>query len=100
MTGEHDQLDSRFNIVGAFWAPGATNTVRTGTLTSDDREITFTTAPEYTRAKPEIPLPLTLPGSTPRETVLVLHGFSEDGPCTLCDLMELQRPGLTHHGSG
>jgi hypothetical protein len=100
MAEEHNRLDSQFNVVGAFWAPETIENVRTGTLRADEREITFTTAPEYTRAQLGVPIPLTLPGSSPREKMVVLHGFTEDGLCTLCDLMELNRPGLAHHGLG
>jgi len=100
MPDEHNRLDSQFILIGAFWAPEAIEKVRTGTLTSDEREITFTTAPEYRRAKPNIPLPVTLPGRSPRETLHFLQGFTEHGICTLCDLMETQRPGLMHYGLG
>jgi len=100
MAEEHNRLDSQFNVVGAFWAPETIEAVRTGTLASDERDITFTTAPEYTRSKPGVPLPLTLPGSTPREKMLVLHGSTEDGLCTLCDLMEVERPGRTDYSLG
>jgi len=62
--------------------------------------ITFTTAPEYIRAKPGVPLPFTLPGSTPREKLLVLQGFTEGGLCTLCDLIEVERPGRTDYSLG
>ena len=47
-----------------------------------------------------MPLPLTLLGSTSLETLSVLQGFAENGACTLCDLMEFQRPGLTDYRSG
>jgi ApeA N-terminal domain 1 len=100
MADEHNRLDSQFNVVGAFWAPETIGTVQTGTLTSNEQGITFTTAPEYTRSKPGVPLPFVLPGRTPRENLPALHGFTEDGLCTLCDLIELNHPGLTHYGLG
>src|SRR5208282_1244532 len=96
MRDEHNRLDSQFSVVGAFWAAEASAAVQTGTLTSDEDDITFTTAPEYKRGGPAASLPSILPGSSPLEKLPVLHGFTEDGLCTLCDLMEVDRPGLTH----
>lgn len=100
MSDEHNRLDSQFSVVGAFWAPETTEAVQTGTLTADEGGITFTTAPEYKNGGPGLTLPSNLlPGSV-REKVPVLHGFTEDGLCTLCDLVELDHPGLTHYGLG
>jgi hypothetical protein len=100
MASEHNRLDSRFSIAGAFWAPDATEMVRTGTLTALEDDITFTTAPEYTRRGPAVPLHSSLLDGSVREKISVLHGFTEQGLCTLCDLVEIDRPGLTHYGLG
>lgn len=97
MADEHNRLDSQFSIVGAFWAPEKSDMVRTGTLTADERGITFTTAPEYKRGESAIAPPANFLPSTVQETVPVLHGFTEHGLCTLCDLIENGRPGLMHH---
>jgi hypothetical protein len=100
MKEEHNRLNSKFSIVGAFWAPETRDVVRTGTLTAEDNGITFTTAPEYkTGGKGMSPLSNFCARST-GEKLPVLHGFSEDGLCTLCDLVEADRPGLADHGSG
>jgi len=100
MSDEHNRLDSKFKVVGAFWAPEIFAVVQTGTVTSDEDEITFTTAPEYKRGGPAAPLPSILPGTTPPEKLLVLQGFTEGGLCTLCDLMEVDRPGRTDYSLG
>ncbi len=98
MADEHNRLDSQFSIVGAFWPPETAVAVQTGTLTADEREITFTTAPEYKRGEQGVALASNLfPGSA-REKVPVLQGFTEHGLCTLCDLIETDRPGLAHLG--
>ena len=100
MADEHNRLDSKFSIVGAFWAPESTDAVQTGTLTADENGITFTTAPEYNRGGKGIPPLSTLFARGTRKKVPVLHGFSQDGLCTLCDLVETDSPGLVDHGSG
>ena len=55
MADEHNRLDSKFSVVGAFWAPETTDAVQTGTLTADKNGITFTTAPEYNRGGKGMP---------------------------------------------
>jgi hypothetical protein len=98
MADEHNRLDSAFSIVGAFWEPETAEAVQTGTLTADERGITFTTAPEYKRGESAMTLPSILSLRTARERLPVLLGFTENGLCTLCDLFETYRPGLAHLG--
>src|SRR5579872_5709398 len=100
MANEHNRLDSKFSIVGAFWVPEMTDAVQTGTLTADENGINFTTAPEYKRGGKGLPPLSSLFARRTRKKVPVLHGFSEDGPCTLCDLVEADWPGRADHGSG
>jgi hypothetical protein len=49
MAEKHIRLDSQFSSVAAFCAPDTPDLVRMGILTADERRITFTTAPEYSR---------------------------------------------------
>jgi len=100
MADEHNRVDSEFSAVGAFWRPETSDAVQTGTLTSDENGITFTTAPEYKRGGRGLPHPSTLFANSAREKLPVLHGFTEHGLCTLCDLVEADRPGLTDYKVG
>ncbi|MBV9268726.1 MAG: hypothetical protein JO061_21335 [Acidobacteriaceae bacterium] len=49
MADKNLRLDSRFNLICAFWLPGTPETILTGTLVSDEHSIEFVTAPEYQR---------------------------------------------------
>jgi hypothetical protein len=100
MADEHNQLDSQFAVVGAFWPPDKADAVLTGTLTVDDKDVTFATAPEYKRLSPGTALPFSLGNENLGEKVPVFQGFTQDGLCTLCDLMVVEVPGLIHHGLG
>ncbi len=94
MAGKHIRLDSRFNVISAFWVPDATDeAVYTGTLTVDEDGITFTTAPKYDRRLSGTPR-FRLDGSEPARRP-ALQGFTEDGLCTLCQLVEIGHPGRT-----
>jgi hypothetical protein len=95
MGKDHDRLDSHFSVVGAFWAPESPEAVRTGILSSDKRTITFTTAPKYSRDPALASVGPDFFNRT-REKLPTLHGFTQDGLCTLCDLSEVDRPGLLH----
>jgi hypothetical protein len=100
MTDEHNRLDSQFAVVGAFWPPDKEDAVLTGTLTVDDKDVTFATAPEYKRIDRGILQPLSLGNEAIGKKVSVFHGFTQDGLCTLCDLMVTEVPGSTHYGLG
>jgi hypothetical protein len=100
MADKHIRLNAKFSAVSAFWKPNASDVVYTGTLKIDNRCIRFTTAPEYSR-----PISATTLSSAKRlieggQRIPVLHGFTEDGLCTLCQLVEVKQPGLTHFGLG
>ena len=102
MADKRIRLDSQFSIVCAFWAPDATDDVYTGTLTVDEHGITFTTAPKYNRRVSEADLSSVmgfLRGSVAAR-LPVLHGFTADGPCSLCQVIEVDQPGLTDFRSG
>ncbi|MGB2620998.1 MAG: hypothetical protein WA857_10150 [Candidatus Acidiferrum sp.] len=91
------QLDSRFSMIGAFWSPETPDTIMKGTLVSDEREINFITAPEYERPISTGPGMLAMPDST---MIPALHGFTEDGLFTLCQLVEQPGPGSTNFAVG
>jgi hypothetical protein len=102
MADKHNRLDSQFSIVGAFWEPQTPDHVLTGTLSNNDKGLTFTTSPRYgyrVRVDSLASLMrLSESGAVPRFPVM--HGFSADGICTLCQLVEISHPGLhdTHSG--
>lgn len=102
MPEKHDKLASRFNVVSAFWTPQSPEEVLTGTLTSSDEGLTFTTAPLYAKGISIKPLAAAMrfseSGAIPR--MHALHGFSEGGICTLCGLIEVGHPGLDDRGLG
>src|SRR5262245_27190866 len=100
MADEHNQLDSQFAVVGAFWPPDNANAVLTGFLRVDDKDVTFATAPEYKRLDPGISLPFSLGNKNLGQKVPCFQGFTQDGLCTLCDLMVVEAPGLIHTGLG
>jgi ApeA N-terminal domain 1 len=88
-------VDSEFSIVSAFWEPQAPETVYSGTLTADEKDIIFATAPQYVAAVPSFQeLADRLSGKTGQTQFTVLHGFTEHGHCTLCGCVETGRPGL------
>ena len=102
MADKHDRLDSHFSIVSAFWEPKRPETVLTGTLTNDDEGLSFTSSPRYGYRIRVDPLTSLIrfseSGADPR--ISVMHGFSADGICTLCRLVEVAYPGLHDASSG
>jgi hypothetical protein len=97
MADKNVRLDSRFSVIGAFWSPETPDSIATGTLVADEREIKFTTAPQYNR-QPSIGRDLS---NGPDSTMIpALHGFTEDGPCTLCQLVEQIGPGRIDFAAG
>ena len=86
-------------MVSAFWEPG-TDAIQTGTLTVNERDIAFTTAPEYRRGDAVAPVPSNPFDKGVPARLSVFHGFTEEGLCTLCDLIEVDHPGLTDYGLG
>src|ERR1700693_1710960 len=100
MPNKKIRLDSQFSTVCAAWPPDATDEVLTGTLTVDERNITFTTAPKYTRNPSEArSLPGTSSGQSVPARLPVLHGFTEKGSCSICQLTEISHPGLRDYES-
>ncbi len=89
MADKNLRLDSRFSMIGAFWSPETPDTIMKDTLVSDEREINFITAPEYER-RISIGPGTFAPDST---TIPALHGFTQDGLFTLCQLVEQRGPG-------
>src|ERR1039457_4230696 len=100
MADKNVRLDSKFSVVSAFWKPNAADVVYTGTLKIDNRFITFTTAPEYSRTISATSLTSAMGFIQDGQRIPVLHGFTEDGLCTLCQLDEIDHPGLKHTGLG
>jgi hypothetical protein len=97
MADKNLRLDSRFTMIGAFWLPETPDTIMKGTLVSDKREINFITAPEYER-------PISRGRGTfakPESTMIpALHGFTQDGLFTLCQLVEQLGPSSTNFPLG
>ena len=102
MADKHNRLDSQFSIVSAFWQPEMPEHFLTGTLTNNDEGLTFTTSPRYGYRVRIASLAslrrLSESGAVPRYPVM--HGFSADGICTLCQLVEIAYPGLHETSSG
>jgi hypothetical protein len=97
MADKNLRLDSRFSMIGAFWSPETPDTIMTGTLVSDEREIDFITAPEYERPISIGPGMFAMPDST---MIPALHGFTQDGLFTLCQLVEQPGPDSTNFAVG
>jgi ApeA N-terminal domain 1 len=93
MADKNLRLDSRFSMIGAFWSPETPDTVIKGTLVSDEREINFITAPEYERP---ISIGLGMFAMPDSTMIPALHGFTQDGLFTLCQLVEQPGPGSTN----
>jgi hypothetical protein len=94
---ENLRLDSQFSMIGAFWSPQTPDTIMKGTLISDEREINFITAPEYERPISTGRGLFAMPDST---MIPALHGFTQDGVFTLCQLAEQIGPGSTNFAVG
>lgn len=79
------------NLFG--WTAGSSNlvpdAVMTGTLVSDEHHIHFTTAPTYKRDPKPSPGMFSGPDLT---MISALHGFTEAGNSTLCQLVEGRSP--------
>src|SRR5260370_2430740 len=97
MGDKHQRLNSQFSTVCAFWKPDVIDDVYTGTLTVDEDGITFTTAPKYCRQVSMASLPslMNVLQNGVVTSLPALHGFTQDGLCTLCQLTEVDHPGRT-----
>src|SRR5579863_3085246 len=93
MADKNLRLDSRFSVIGAFWLPETPDSVETGTIVSDEDKITFTTAPRYERQTLSGSSLLSLPDT---KMIRAFHGFTENGVCTLCQLVEGIGPNHTN----
>jgi len=91
------RLDSKFSMIGAFWPPETPDAIIKGTLVSDEREINFITAPEYEKPISISPGLFSMPPST---MIPALHGFTEEGLFTLCQLVEQGAPACTNFALG
>ncbi len=97
MADKHIRLNSQLSSVAAFWRPDSPDEVTTGTLTVDEDGIHFVTSPRYAKGSdvgsPDLDhINLTLIPPT-----AVLHGFFDEGNCTLLKLMVVKHPGLTSY---
>src|SRR5260370_7810952 len=96
MRKETLKLASQFKLIGAFWKPDARDSIMTGTLVSNEKQIRFTTAPVYERD----PRPTAEMFDGPDTTMIpALHGFTGAGNSTLCQIVEERCPENTFHGS-
>ncbi len=97
MTDKYTRLDSAFESMCAFWKAGDSSAANTGTLSVGEHGIVFKTSPEY---KTGAALPsFSLGKGQSSDKVEALHGFTEAGPCTLFQVSELDRPGLTDYST-
>ncbi len=102
MSNKQNRLDSQFSLISAFWEPQSPDNVVTGILTNDDDGLTFTTSPQYGYGI-HVDSLASLMRSSESDTVppvMAMHGFSADGICTLCRLMQIGNPGLHDTSSG
>ncbi len=97
MADEDLRVGSRFSVIGAFWLPETPETIMKGTLVSDERQINFITAPEYERQVSIGPGRFAMPDST---MIPALHGFTENGPFTLCQVVEQPGPSSNKFATG
>src|ERR1035438_1924619 len=93
MPKENLNLDSRFSTVGAFWKPESPDSMMTGTLVSDEHNINFMSAPVYQRNPQFAAGMFKLPDTA---MIPALHGFTEAGNCTLCQVVEGGGPNSTN----
>jgi ApeA N-terminal domain 1 len=93
MADENVRLDSRFNLIGAFWLPEEQEAFMTGTLVSGESEIEFVSAPEYQRNPRLLGGMLDPPDN---KMIPAFHGFAETGNWTLCQVYEHYGPNTTN----
>ncbi|MGA2905389.1 MAG: HEPN domain-containing protein [Candidatus Korobacteraceae bacterium] len=101
MADKSNRIHSVFSVVGAFWQPDSPQDIITGTLESDRRYLTLTTAPVY---RPELSTEDILNAFnafnfSKNEILDVVHGFTSDGMCTLCHLIDQKHLGITDMSS-
>jgi hypothetical protein len=95
-------LDSQFDMLGAFWHPKskkggyAKKASYEGMLKADEETITFTTAPKYKPAYlPKEPgKVIRSVGRKDPKTFPAWHGFTPEGACTLCHVVEVAEAGV------
>jgi hypothetical protein len=87
MADKHIRLNSKLSSVAAFWKPDTPNEVTTGNLTVDDDGIHFVTSPTYAKGSDVGPPNLDHTNLTSIPRTAVLHGFFDEGNCTLLQLM-------------
>lgn len=93
MADKNLRIDSRFNLIGAFWLPETPDAVLTGTLVSDENNIEFVTAPVYQR-QPKLLAGMMNPPDG--KMIPAFHGFAETGNVTLCQVYEHHGPNVTN----
>ena len=99
MSEKPNRLDSQFSLMGAFWLPDAPDIIQSGTLSSDERKLTFSTSPNYSRGLKSESISALL-GFRPGKRVPAMHGYVEGFLCTLCEVLEVDRPGITDFQHG
>jgi len=95
MADKHIRLDSKFSSIAGFWKPGAPSKVMTGNLTIDDDGIRFITSPKYARGLKVRTPPMGQINLSSTAKTGVLHGFFEEGDCTLLHLPVVEPIGHT-----
>lgn len=99
MSDKPNRLDSQFSLMGAFWLPDAPDVAQSGTLSSNEHKIIFSTAPDYSRRLKTESISGLL-SFRPGKRVPAMHGYVEGFPCTLCEVLEVDRPGITDFRHG
>ena len=91
MADKHIRLNSKLSSVAAFWKPDTPDEVTTGNLTVDDDGIHFVTSPRYAKGTDVGRLDLD------HINLTSMHGFFDEGNCTLLQLLVVKHPGLTSY---
>jgi hypothetical protein len=97
MADKHIRLDSKFSSVAAFWRPDSPDEITTGNLSVDDDGIHFVTSPKYAKGSDVSWPDLDHINFSSVARTAVMHGFFDEGNCTLLRLMVVKLPGLTSY---
>lgn len=103
MADEKNRIGRHLQVSSAFWKPGERNgSVQAGMLTVDGEMIWFTTDFKYKPAltsEDHKEFVTAFNNKDRQDAIPALHGFSEEGECTLCKVHEYAQPGLIDVGT-
>jgi len=92
---EKFSLDSKFQWEGVFWDAAKPDDKFSGTLSSDGKHLELVTRAEL--VKPELSMFMAV-GQVPEPDIV--HGYTNNGECTLAGFKEIESPGRLDFGSG